>query len=421
MIKHLIFGISEFKSGIGRGIGKLKSVFRGKMPNRLSEDNDIFSRLGLFYKLLSKPFVMREEEAKVIILSLLSSEHAVFIGEPGTAKSAIVRRAASLLRARYFYYVLNKYTEPDELFGPVDINVLREKGVYKRRVEGKLPTAEIVFLDEIFKANTAILNTLLSILQERVFANGDEIIETPLISLFSASNEIPDEVELKTLYDRLLFRHYVKPVPENKLKDLLKAGVQIEIEGVLAEKPVLSISELKILQGYVEKALSKIVNSKDFIQQYARLIIIFREHGITVTDRRAVKGLKAIAANMVFEGRLTVKPEDLLVLKYVIPENIDDFDKVAAIISEEVKLPMRYLKDLEILERNILRLRDEALKLTRFDLRLLDYSKKLFVIERKLNEIAREALDDPQVEVKVRKLLNIIGELKDLLASKAGF
>ncbi len=409
------------RDSVYRRVKALKNMFRERMSAKIRENSNILSRLGLFYKVLTKPFVMREEEAKVIVLSLLSSEHAVFIGEPGTAKSAIVRRAASLLKARYFYYVLNKYTEPDELFGPVDINVLREKGIYKRRIEGKLPTAEIAFLDEIFKANTAILNTLLSLLQERLFANGDEIVQTPLISLFSASNEIPDEVELKTLYDRLLFRHYVKPVPENKLKDLLKAGVQIELEGILAEEPILTVNELKILQGYVNKALSEIVNDKNFLQQYARLIIIFRENGIMVTDRRAVKGLKAIAANMVFNGRLSTKPEDLLTLKYVIPDSIEDFEKVAAIVSEEVRLPMRYLKDLEILEKNIMRLRNDALKLTRFDLRLLDYSKKLFIIERRLNEIAREALDDPQVEMKVKKLLEIIGELKDLLASKAGF
>ncbi|RLG75307.1 MAG: MoxR family ATPase [Thermoprotei archaeon] len=386
---------------------------------RKSSGNPMFEKVRLFYNALSAPFIQREEEAEVIVLSILSGEHTLFIGEPGTAKSAIVRRAASLLKAKYFYYVLNKYTEPDELFGPIDINELKTKGIYKRKIEGKLPLAEIAFLDEIFNANTAILNTLLSLLQERIFINGDEKIQSPLISLFSASNDIPDESELRALYDRLLFRHYVRPVSESKLKDLFKAGIEIELKGVIEEEPIMEISELKKVQEHVCYVLEKVKNNKDILQQYARLIVIFREQGIHVTDRRAIKGLKAIAANAVFDCRDHVEPKDFMALKYVIPETVDDFGKVAAIVSEEIRLPSRYLKDLEILERNIMRLRKEIRRIPTYDFRIINYSRELLIIERKLRKIAREAIDDNEVLNRIEKLLEIIGEIKDSLVSKS--
>lgn len=336
-----------------------------------------------------------------------------------TAKSAIVRRAASLLKAKYFYYVLNKYTEPDEIFGPVDINELKNRGIYKRKIEGKLPLAEIAFLDEIFNANTAILNTLLSLLQERIFINGDEKIHSPLISLFSATNDVPEEAELRALYDRLVFRHYVRPVAESKLKDLFKAGIEIELKGVLEEKPIMEIHELKKTQKYVVKVLDGIKGNKRILQQYARLIVIFREQGIHVTDRRAIKGLKAIAAYAVFNGRTYVEPKDFMVLKYVIPETIEDFGKVAAIVSEEIKLPSRHLRDLEMLERNISRLKIEIRKLPSYDFKIINYSRELLIIERKLRRIAREAIDDDEVLNRVERLLEMISEIKDSLIRKS--
>ena len=385
------------------------------------EEGKLQEKLKLFYSKLSEPFVQREEEAEVVMLALLSGEHAIFIGEPGTAKSALVRRAASLLKAKYFYYVLNKYTEPDELFGPIDINELRSKGVYKRRIEGKLPWAEIAFLDEIFNANTAILNALLSILQERIFVNGDEVVRTPLISLFSASNTIPEEVELKALYDRLVFRHHVRPVSESKLRELFKAGVEIELKGIVSEEPVLTLEELRKLQDKVKVMLSKVQGDNVFLQKYARLIVIFRENGIPITDRRAIKGLKAVVANAIFEGRDYVEPEDLLALKYVVPETFEDFGKAAAIIVEEIKLPARYLRDLQFLERNLERIKEEIIHLPSFDFKLLDYSKELFLIEKKLRKIARESLNDEQVQARIEKLMDIIGEMKEILANKANF
>ena len=138
---------------------------------------------------LEKQFLGKSEVVRLLLIAVVAREHAVLIGPPGTAKSALLRTLATLLDARYFEYLLTRFTEPNELFGPVDIAAFRE-GTYRRRTEGMLPEAEIVFLDEVFNSNSAILNALLSLLNERRFTSGGQVLECPLISVFGASNEV---------------------------------------------------------------------------------------------------------------------------------------------------------------------------------------------------------------------------------------
>src|SRR5688572_31806054 len=145
------------------------------------------TRLGAQFqevaRTLNAHFLDKQEIIRLLIISAIAGEHLVLVGPPGTAKSAIIRMFARLLDARYFEYLLTRFTEPNELFGPVDIKEFRE-GKYTRRTDNMLPEAEIVFLDEIFKSNSAILNSLLGILNERRFANGADVTQVPLVSLF---------------------------------------------------------------------------------------------------------------------------------------------------------------------------------------------------------------------------------------------
>lgn len=290
---------------------------------------------------LTKPFVGREEEAKVILLALLTQEHAVLIGEPGTAKSALIRRAAQLLNMKCFIYLLTKYTEPAELFGPLDINALKN-GKYVRITANKLPEAEIVFLDEIFKANSAILNTLLTIMNERVLYDGYTEIKTALWSLFGASNEVPQEPELEALYDRFLLRHHVKPLPDDMWKDLLRKAWDIERHGY--PRPEISIEKVTLL-----KLKDEIfnVNIEGVLPKLLKLFSILESKNIHLTDRRKGKALKVVAAHALLDNRLYAVEEDLIVLKFVAPHDMDDFEKVNIILSEELKTSYKYLKELD--------------------------------------------------------------------------
>lgn len=312
--------------------------------------------LSKFLMELHSPFVGREEEARVITLSLLAREHTVFIGEPGVAKSALVRRAAELLSAKFFKYLLTRFTEPAELFGPLDIKAL-EEGRYIRITAGKLPEAEIAFLDELFKANSAILNALNSLLQERIIYDGYSEMKVPIWSLFGASNEVPDDPEVEALYDRFVIRHFISPLSENYWRDLLLKSWEIEkslyFEGGLPGVKALDIQDLR---KYHERVLA--VDIEPALNKMIKLFGIFESRGIHVTDRRKGKAVKLVAANAVLEGRDTASENDLTVLKYVIPRDWDELDKVNTILSDELKTPYKYHRELIEIRNNVKEVRN---------------------------------------------------------------
>jgi len=161
-------------------------------------------------QLLDKRFLERSELIRLLLLGIMSGENALLIGPPGTAKSQLARAISQLFGSEHWFdYLLTRFTTPDEIFGPVSLQQLKQD-LYVRKTNGYLPTAQFAFLDEIFKANSAILNALLSILNERIYFNGREKESVPLLFLIAASNELPEENEqLAALYDRFLIRYEV--------------------------------------------------------------------------------------------------------------------------------------------------------------------------------------------------------------------
>ncbi len=357
-----------------------------------------------FYEELAAPFVGREEEARAITLALLAREHVILIGEPGTAKSALARRAAQLLHAKFFKYLLTRYTEPSELFGPLDISALKE-GKYVRITKGKLPEAEIVFLDEVFNANSAILNALLSIMQERVWYDGYTEIRVPLWTLIGASNRVPDEPELEAVYDRFLLRQYTRPLPENKWGELLDAAWAIESGKLPEPKPVMNTEDLMAAHKLIFQ-----VNLEPIKNKLLRLIAVLEERGIHLTDRRKGKLLKIIAANALLEGRTVAQESDLLVLKYVAPKEIEDFDRVAIILSEELKTPEKYLKELNEIRMNIKEAARLVDALKSYDPRLVDIFRSLKVAKSKVLHILKDT-EDQSVRSLAQQVINEIDEV----------
>lgn len=176
---------------------------------------------------MEQHFLDKQEVIRLLLVSVAAGEHMLLVGPPGTAKSALVRTFAKLIDARYFEYLLTRFTEPNELFGPVDIRAFRE-GTYTRKTETMLPEAEIVFLDEIFKSNSAILNSLLTILNERKFANGSRIMDVPLLSMFGASNEVPNDDNLAAIFDRFLLRVVSDNLDSYHFHNLIAKGIANE-------------------------------------------------------------------------------------------------------------------------------------------------------------------------------------------------
>ena len=261
---------------------------------------------------LKRRFVGRDEVIDLIALAVVAGEHLFLFGPPGTAKSALIRAFATAVDGRYFEYLLTRFSEPNEVFGPIDLVKLRE-GTVATVTSGMLPEAEFAFLDELFNANSAILNNLLTVLNERLYRRGREVIRLPLLSLFSASNHLPEDDALAALFDRFLLRCKVEPLPREHMGRLLAAGWALERDGqpARAESPV-SADDLRVLARRVMD-----VDLSPLTELYEDAAFKVRDLGIGFSDRRAVKVLKLIAASAVLSGRSAAAGSDLWVLRYV--------------------------------------------------------------------------------------------------------
>lgn len=261
-------------------------------------------------KVATQGFIGRQQLAELIILAAIAKEHLLVIGPPGTAKSAVVRRMARIMDGNYFEYLLGRFTEPSELFGTVNLKKLRE-GSVETDTQGMLPEAEIAFLDEVFLGSTAILNTLLGILNERKFRRGHTQIDCPLKICIGASNSLPEDEGLAAFADRFLIRLFIEPIADSFIEDLLVGGWQAEFTHV---NSVLLLNELSEMSEHLKN-----VKLDHIIPFFADAIRLLRQSGIVLTDRRVVKTLKLIAAAALVNGRLEAQKQDIWPLFYVLP------------------------------------------------------------------------------------------------------
>jgi MoxR-like ATPase len=288
-------------------------------------DDDIPHRLrAAVTDRLKRRFVGRSEVIDLIALAVVAGEHLFLFGPPGTAKSALIRAFATAVEGHYFEYLLTRFSEPNEVFGPIDLAKLRE-GTVATVTSGMLPEAEFAFLDELFNANSAILNNLLTVLNERLYRRGREVIRLPLLSLFSASNHLPEDEALGALFDRFLLRCKVEPLPRDHMAALLDAGWALERDGSVRDGGAsVSAGDLRALARRVMD-----VDLTPVRDLYADAAFKVRDLGVAFSDRRAVKVLKLVAASAVLSGRTAANGSDLWVLRYV----WDREEQIAAITS----------------------------------------------------------------------------------------
>jgi MoxR-like ATPase len=275
---------------------------------------------------VAENLVEREEEARLVVLGMVAGEHVLMLGKPGTAKSQLGRRLSMLCGGPFFQRLLTRFTTPEEIFGPLSLRAL-ENDEYRRCTDGFLPKASVAFLDEIFKANSAILNTLLTILNERQFDNGAGTREDcPIRCVIAASNELPDSDELDALYDRFLLRKEVLSVSDEGLKELLtstSAGTSPcdgpnASDGDASECDVVFTDGLDNLINMLSMSADSVRLEDDVcnILQGLRTFMV-QELDVDISDRRLVKAARLLKVSAASHGRTRVDPIDCLLLQHI--------------------------------------------------------------------------------------------------------
>jgi len=282
---------------------------------------------------LSGLFFERKEEIRGLLVGLLSREHVLLLGPPGAAKSELAEELCSRIvwddggRIGYFRWLLSRTSTPEELFGPVSLRALEEDS-YRRKTKGKLSEARMAFLDEVFECNSAVLNGLLSVLNERLFFNDGEPTQIPLEIVVAASNEPPAEREgLEALFDRFLLRYVVSYVRE---EGSFEALLRRESEAP-SRRTRITASELLEAQEEAER-----MDASGMFPAIAALRRELSEAGVPVSDRRYAKSLKLLRANAYLWGRRGVAEEDLLLLANVLwaePEQIREVRKKVMVLA----------------------------------------------------------------------------------------
>ncbi|MCG9677336.1 ATPase RavA domain-containing protein [Vibrio sp. Isolate24] len=314
-------------------------------PTRVSHSQKalLSERINKLAHALSDGVYEREDTIKMCLLAALAGESVFLLGPPGIAKSLIAKRLIQAFdNSSYFEYLMTRFSTPEEVFGPLSIQELKDNGRYLRLTEGYLPTAQVVFLDEIWKAGPAILNTLLTVVNEKTFKNGSDVERVPMRLLVSASNELPDEDSgLEALYDRMLVRIFVNRIQNKQnFKSMLTVGTPQEAQipeglAITDEEYHLWQSELEKLQ-LSDEVFEKLYELKQMLEQAAMESTgaDIADTDMYVSDRRWKKAVKLLKASAYFNGRDAVNPLDLLLLQDCLWNSPESREVVQRVVKE---------------------------------------------------------------------------------------
>jgi len=363
---------------------------------------------------LKSTFYERDELIEGAVCALLTSNHVIIIGPPGTAKSQLANELCSRITGtQYFQWLLTKFTTPEEIFGSVSLKGL-ENDEYRRVTTNKLAEAHIAFLDEIFKSSSSILNSLLTVINERVYFNGTEKIDTPLITLFGASNELPtDEDELDALYDRFLVRFVVGYIEEDfRFLKMIQGGDDKN------EPTTFSLQELSKLKDNV--------NRVEIPQAVIRILLRIRTElntkGIVLSDRRYKSSVSLIKAKAFINGREMAKEEDVKILENVLwkdPAEIPDIKSTlhSILFGYREQLKELYIQAKEIEAYSKQNWDDEETKIKAN----IEAQTKLKMLINKVNDLSEELSDRGKSTGEVTEIKSKIEDVqKEILDSLIG-
>ena len=286
---------------------------------------------------LKQYLVGRDEVIDLLALSMAAAEPMLLLGPPGTAKSDSVfkfSQAIGVGKDDYFEYMITAFTEPSEILGPVDIKALREDGIYRRKLEGKLADVAVVFLDEIFNGNSAILNTLLTVMNERkIYDAGKPYYLDKLVGFFAATNQIPEREELAALKDRFVLKVELEPVQQQHFDGLIDAGMRNDLYRESNQRPwvrpgTISVQDFLNVRRHMTETLLRCFERNPqeakfpprVHRTFRRILADLDANGVPLSDRETIKMYRLIILHgYLFHGRMpsTIQLSDLSILRYV--------------------------------------------------------------------------------------------------------
>lgn len=317
---------------------------------------NIKQRIQLLLSEMNRGVYEKEAEIGLSLLAALAGESILLLGPPGVAKSMVARRLKeAFVGARAFEYLMSRFSTPDEIFGPVSISRLKESDKYERAIEGYLPTADVVFLDEIWKAGPAIQNTLLTVINEKLFRNGDRELRLPLKLLVAASNELPTQGEgLEALWDRFLIRIVSTCIQQEEafykmLLDDCDERNTVDPQSVHASEWQISNEEYDEWQKEISKITvpSEVLSCITTIRQNLTKVDMQESElhrNVYVSDRRWKNIVRLLKTSAFVHGRTEVSITDMLPIYHCLWSEPDECAEIRRIVIRS--LFALYVKDI---------------------------------------------------------------------------
>ena len=362
------------------------------------------SKLNKISEDLNKEFFEREHVIKTILRGLISGQPVLLLGEPGTGKSAFITALTKRIEnANYFQWLLNRTSDPAEILGPYSIKDM-ENDKFKRVTTGKLPEAEITFVDEIFKANEPTLNMLLPIINEKIFYNDGVATKVPLLGFFCASNETPEEGEgLEALYDRIINKVYVNYISDKSNKEKMFLTNIAKRNGTFANSlnnVTISIDEIRAMQeevNYVEVP-------KSVLKDFNKIINALMKDSMVFSDRRQNECIKALQTEAFINGRDKVIDDDFIALTDILWIKESDITTVESEIKKIVDPYSdkynEYLRKFNEIKSDIESVSDPALKANKS----IEAKKSFENMTKKINTLINQGNRNGKDMAKLEKL-----------------
>ena len=317
-------------------------------------NNTLFTNFQSFRASLNGSFLDRSDVIDGLLTSLITKQNAFLFGPPGTGKSELVRAiTGGFDGSKYFGYLLSPTTDPSELYGPVAVSKLL-KDEYTRDVSGYLPDCNVAFLDELFRGSSAVLNSLLQILNERTFNNGKQAIDTEIQSIVAATNSFPTEEALQAFCDRFLFRPTITGLKSPTHKRTL-------MRWAVAQSPEWSRPKVESNLTYkdlveLQKQAAKTTVPDSFIDQFAEILDMLESRGISVSDRRRVQILSFMKGWAVVQGETEVHAAMLhQTLKHIIYTNPDEIEDIDEVVKQVVPTAEEFMAGVKRAAQNTMR------------------------------------------------------------------